>query len=115
MDYDLKLYGPIPVDFDNLGDSKTKFITPDCKKRFLAELERLGIAEKEGCYIFALRNAKGCTPWYVGKAAEKNIGRESMEPHKLNKYAHVTASSASTALSGGRCSALQSVCQPRRS
>ena len=26
MDYDLKLYGPIPVDFDNLGDSKTKFI-----------------------------------------------------------------------------------------
>ena len=91
MDYDLKLYGPIPVDFDNLGDSKTKFITPDCKKRFLAELERLGIAAKEGCYIFALRNGKGCTPWYVGKATKNNIGPESMEPHKLNKYSHVFA------------------------
>lgn len=94
MDYDLKLYGPIEVHFENLGGTRTKCITSDCKKDFISHLQKLGIAGKDGCYVFALRNAKGCTPWYVGKATKQNIGKECMEDHKLVKYSNVFARGA---------------------
>lgn len=89
MDYDLKLYGPIVIPTDPETDSKT--ISDQNKRDFLAELDKQGIGAKDGVYIFALRNSKGCTPWYVGKATAQNIGKESMADHKRIKYQLVLA------------------------
>jgi hypothetical protein len=43
-------------------------------------------AEKQGCYIFALRAGKGYTPWYVGKTKKQNFQKECFATYQLGKY-----------------------------
>jgi hypothetical protein len=43
------------------------------------------MAKECGCYIFALRAAKGYRPIYIGKAT-KSFYQEVFTVHKLNKY-----------------------------
>lgn len=44
------------------------------------------IAERRGCYVFALRSARGATPSYVGKAAVQTFEAEVFSADKQNKY-----------------------------
>ena len=63
---------------------------PENKKEFLDRLEKNALAEKQGCYVFAMRSGKGFTPWYVGKAT-KTMRQECMTQDKLAKFARVFA------------------------
>ncbi len=48
------------------------------------------LANKQGCYIFAIRAGRGFTPWYVGKAGtgkrKKGFASEIFTPSKLVNY-----------------------------
>lgn len=88
MATDLKLYGPFEIQCPNKGAAK--FIDAEEKKAFLVVIENAGLAEKQGCYIFALRAGKGYCPWYVGKAT-KTMKQECMGPHQLQHYNAVLA------------------------
>lgn len=46
------------------------------------------IAEKSGCYIFAIHRGGKLTPWYVGKATV-TFKQEVFTYHKLNNYLEV--------------------------
>ena len=50
------------------------------------EDELQGLSDSVGCYIFAIRVAKGVLPWYVGMTEKRSFRKESWEPHKLNLY-----------------------------
>jgi hypothetical protein len=84
---ELVVEGPFDLVFK---ESKARYITPDNKKAFIKELEDRGVAEKHGCYIFALRSSGGYTPWYVGQAA-RPLAKECMGSHQLVKYQQVFA------------------------
>lgn len=43
-------------------------------------------AQKQGCYVFALRAGRGYTPWYVGKTKRQNFQNECFGPYQLGKY-----------------------------
>ena len=43
------------------------------------------IADRRGCYVFAIRAGKGLTPAYVGKAT-RSFRQETFSPHKLTRY-----------------------------
>ena len=88
MATDLIVQGPFDVIFTE--GKAARMITPENKAAFIAELEKHGVAEKHGCYVFALRSSKGYTPWYVGKAA-RPLSQECMGSHQLAKYQHVFA------------------------
>jgi hypothetical protein len=45
-----------------------------------------GLQRAVGCYIFAVRAAKGELPWYVGKTERGSFKGETWSPHKLNLY-----------------------------
>jgi hypothetical protein len=45
---------------------------------------------KQGCYVFALKVAKGYNPCYVGKAME-GFAQECFTPGKLRKYENARA------------------------
>jgi hypothetical protein len=44
-----------------------------------------------GCYIFAVKAAKGIKPWYVGKAVKQSFEKECLKTHQLNIYNDVIA------------------------
>lgn len=55
---------------------------------FWARVEQAsgGLSSAVGCYIFAIRGAKGALPWYVGKTEKHSFKGETWSPHKLNLY-----------------------------
>ncbi len=59
--------------------------------RFWTEIEQQnpGLTAGVGCYIFAIRAAKGARPWYVGKTEKVSFKGETTSPDKLNKYSVV--------------------------
>jgi hypothetical protein len=83
MATDLHLYGPFVIPISKGGVAK--FIDKNEKKQFLDQLLDQGIASKQGCYVFALRAAKGYCPWYIGKAT-KSFKQECMGSHQLQHY-----------------------------
>lgn len=44
-----------------------------------------------GCYLFAIRAAKGIKPWYVGLAGKQSFEKECFTAHKINIYNEVIA------------------------
>ena len=44
-----------------------------------------GLSNACGCYVFAVRTAKGIKPWYVGQT-KKSFKEECYEPTKRNHY-----------------------------
>ena len=84
---ELVVEGPFDVVF---SQKKARFIDAQDKKAFIEELEKRGVAEKHGCYIFALRSSGGYIPWYVGQAA-RPLAKECMGSHQINKYQTVFA------------------------
>lgn len=49
-----------------------------------------------GCYLFAIRAAKGIKPWYIGLAAKQSFERECFAPTKINIYNDSLASKKGT-------------------
>ncbi|HEX4005315.1 MAG TPA: hypothetical protein VHX60_04015 [Acidobacteriaceae bacterium] len=61
------------------------------KKKFWATVEEdtPSLSDAVGCYIFALKAAKGYTPWYVGMTRKRSFKGETWQPHKLLGYGKV--------------------------
>jgi hypothetical protein len=51
-----------------------------------------------GCYVFALRAAKGYTPWYVGQACKRPIIREALNSSNREKYNKILGEHSGTPL-----------------
>jgi len=85
MATDLEIIGPILIPFQKHGKGSAKHIGPAEEKAFWESKEAQKIADKQGCYVFALKAARGFRPWYVGKAT-KSMKQECTKDHKLNKY-----------------------------
>jgi hypothetical protein len=83
MAKDLIVHAHIKIEFFKQG--KAKQIAAEHVKKFWDTVSAKKIAAKQGCYIFALRAAKGYTPWYVGRTY-KSFGKEAFAIDKLNKY-----------------------------
>jgi hypothetical protein len=65
-----------------------KIIDTDRLPEFWADVDREnpGLPRAVGCYVFAIKAAKGAKPWYVGKTEKRNLKGETCAPHKLNVY-----------------------------
>ena len=68
----------VPLDSQRLLDGKTC-----CEAFFIGEAEKY--KSKKGCYVFALRNGGGVTPYYVGKT-KKSFGEEAFASHKISHH-----------------------------
>jgi hypothetical protein len=88
MATNLEVIGPIPIPFQKNGMASAKHIGKDEAKEFWDQAEAEVIADKQGCYVFALKAAKGYRPWYVGKAT-KTMKQECLHFHKLAHYNQV--------------------------
>lgn len=80
----MNVYGPFNIPFQSSDKGSVKLISKDDAIEFWKSLD-LQIANKQGCYIFALRAAHGYTPWYVGQAS-KSFKQEAFEYHKRDHY-----------------------------
>lgn len=47
------------------------------------------VAEKRGCYAFAIKAAKGCLPWYVGMTARATFRKECFNYHNHHQFENV--------------------------
>jgi hypothetical protein len=77
-----RVFGPCEIPRDGtLVDSRAK-------GRFWKDVEREypRLSGAVGCYVFAIRAAKGSRPWYVGKTEKSSFKGETWSPHKLNLY-----------------------------
>jgi hypothetical protein len=77
---------PIAIPFavsDN--HSSTKIIQKNHVAEFWKDVAALKFADKQGCYIFAMRAGKGFTPWYVGRTKSCFL-KECFAEHKRGKY-----------------------------
>jgi hypothetical protein len=88
MAQDLVTNEPIDIPFRRLSKGSVKQITAQNVADFWSKPEACRIANKQGCYVFALRAAKGYRVWYVGKAT-KSFHQECLAPHKLVHYNEV--------------------------
>lgn len=86
MATNLVVFGPLPIPYQVSGNSK--HIANRDVKVFWHSSEAKAIADKQGCYVFALQAAKGFRPWYVGKAT-KSMKQECLQYHKLAHYNEV--------------------------
>lgn len=61
------------------------------KREFWAIVEDAdpSLPDAVGCYIFAIKAAKGYTPWYVGMTQKGSFKGETWQPHKLLGYGKV--------------------------
>jgi hypothetical protein len=81
----LKVFGPYKVPIRKPKSGRGKRIDKEHEREFWDVIHDEELKRKQGCYIFALRAAKGATPWYVGKAGI-SFQQECFSPDKLNKY-----------------------------
>jgi len=81
----LEVYGPFDISCDGQDRGSCKKIDKADAKEFWKQPDVSAISKKQGCYIFALRAAKGFTPWYVGQAG-KNFLQECFTSHKMGHY-----------------------------
>lgn len=68
----------VPLETGRLLDGKT------CGEAFFVG-EAAKYKDKKGCYVFALRNGGGVTPYYVGKT-KKSFGEESFAAQKISHH-----------------------------
>jgi hypothetical protein len=75
-----------------------KIITKQSLKELKFELDKqkTGLSDACGCYVFALRAGKGCTPYYVGQACKRAIIDEALNPSNREKYNEVLSDSKGT-------------------
>lgn len=75
-------------------------LSASSKKDFWATVheEEAFLPSACGCYLFAVRAAKGIKPWYVGLAAKQSFESECFASHKINIYNEALASKKGTPL-----------------
>ena len=88
MASNLVVFGPFEVPYQRLDSGPVKHIGADDVREFWDGPETRAIADKQGCYVFAIRAARGFTPWYVGKAT-KSMRQECFAYHKIVHYNEV--------------------------
>jgi hypothetical protein len=68
-----------------------RIITRRSKQRLKALFERWhpGLVEACGCYVFAVRAAKGYKPYYAGQALRRSILNEAMSSGNVTRYNEV--------------------------
>lgn len=76
-----RVHGPLVIPFYQGKGGRT--ITDDNVKQFWKQ--NASVARLRGCYVFAVRAAKGWKPAYVGKAT-KSFKQEAFSSHKLSRY-----------------------------
>ena len=78
--------GPFPISYQkHPAGGSSKQISSEHAKLFWEDENAFLFADKQGCYVFALRNSKGHTPWYVGKTKNALVA-EIFTTDKLNKF-----------------------------
>jgi len=90
------IHGPfdIPINKKNgLVDRHNKTL-----KEFWVCVDRNeeSISSSCGCYLFAIRAAKGFKPWYVGRTGKQSFQRECFAAQKINIYNDVLANRKGT-------------------
>lgn len=88
MAQNLITHEPIDIPFRRQPKGSVKQITGKNVREFWLKPEAKRIADKQGCYVFALRAARGFRVWYVGKAT-KSFEQEAFAYHKLKHYNEV--------------------------
>ena len=78
----LEVEGPLKVEYVS-NDRGAKHIEPEDARAFFEKFEHL--ADRRGCYIFAIRSGRGTRAAYVGKAT-KRFHQEVFAVDKLQKY-----------------------------
>jgi hypothetical protein len=78
-------YGPFELKRSNGGVDRST------KNSFWKsiETEYPSLPNAVGCYVFALKAAKGFKPWYVGKTEKQSFMSETWQPGKLLSYGEV--------------------------
>ena len=85
MAKDLIIHGPLVIPFRRQRNGNAKHIETAHVATFWTLPDAAAVAAKHGCYIFALRAAKGYCPWYVGKATH-TFKQEALAPYQLYHY-----------------------------
>ena len=70
------------------------------KKTFWTNIEITdpSLSSSSGCYLYAIRAAKGIKPWYVGLADKQPFQTECFAAHKINIYNEALAGKKGTPL-----------------
>jgi hypothetical protein len=78
-------YGPFELPRSNGG------VDRDQRYKFWESIEKKhpSMPDTVGCYIFALKAAKGFKPWYVGMTEKLSLKEETWKPEKLLNYGEV--------------------------
>lgn len=87
MPTQLIVHGPFDIPYSSQKTGSAKHVGKDEIRAFW-DGEASKIAQKQGCYVFALKVGKGFTPWYVGKAT-KSMKQECFTPGKIQHYNEV--------------------------
>ena len=86
-----KTYGPhaIPRRTSSYGNKTCNF-SKEALCAFWTEVEAAtpGLSSARGCYIFAVRAAKGIKPWYIGQS-KTGFKSECFQPQKRDHYHHI--------------------------
>jgi len=101
-----EVFGPFELPYrEGIVLKGTRGVPP--KKDMMAQLndfwdkvenDHIGLSEACGCYVFSIRAAKGCKPWYIGKASKQSFRKECFTADKILKYKGVADSKHGTPL-----------------
>lgn len=87
MKFDIYGHFPIP------REGKTIVLNAQSRKKFWREVGDMyckpDLPDSHGCYVFAIKAAKGYTPFYVGKADTSSFRQEVLNPYNIEKYNNV--------------------------
>ena len=85
MPKSFKVFGPFEIPLD--PQVRVKSIRLRCPDFWDQSIMHSELADKRGCYIFAIRASKGFTPIYVGKAT-RSFKVECFSSHKIAGHYH---------------------------
>jgi len=91
-------FGPFEMPVDKRGDFHIG--DNEAAKLFFraVDAELPGLSKACGCYVFAMRSARGTTPWYVGKADRTTFGTECFNARNRLTYFNHTRERKGTPL-----------------
>ncbi len=84
---ELIIHGPFDVLYETNPKRRVKRVNRELGRRFWPECAT-HIQNKQGCYIFCMKNGNSYRPWYVGKAG-KSFAQECFTDHKIGHYNEV--------------------------
>jgi hypothetical protein len=89
-----EIYGPYEI--PRIKYRKAKLITKDSMPLLQEQINNSELVNGCGCYVFALRAARGYKPWYVGQSARMKLLPEAMNPNNREKYNRIIGDHAGT-------------------